>query len=333
MALHLITGGAGFVGSILARRLLERGERVRIFDLAPTDRVPRDAEMHQGDMRDRRSVRHACRGVDVVYHLAFIQSQSKNVASKRWNVNFKGTEHFIEYSLDAGVRRFVLVSSMDVYSPRPQCPCTETAPTDQPYGWYGRHKATVERLALEFFDTESLPVVILRFPTICGPGYYARRSLLDLIDWVARGRPLIWMDGEETRGDFVHIDDVIQGLILAGEAPPEADGQIFNISCSAPATPVDLMQACVSYGKSRSRIFRVPRAPAMSAAKFLTRANIIDFPTEQLDYLFYDNYYSSEKAQNILGYKPQYTAEEAVVELYRSYLQQRSEMRARAKNY
>lgn len=333
MALHLVTGGGGFVGGILARRLLEQGERVRVFDIAKTDKVPAGAEFYQGDMRDRRAVRHACRGVDAVYHLAFIQATSKNVAAKRWNVNFKGTKNFIESSLDAGVSRFVLVSSMDVYSPQPACPCTEDAPTNQPYGWYGRHKAAVERLAREYYETEDFPVVILRFPTICGPGYYARKSLLDMLDWVAMSRPLIWIDGPETRGDFVHIDDVIQGLMLAGRAPDEAAGQVFNISCSEPATPIDLMQACVRYGKSRTRIFRVPREPAVAVVKFLMQVDVIDFPPEQIDYLIYDNYYSSEKARQLLGYAPRYTAQQAVVELYRSYLRDRVNIRARAKNY
>lgn len=333
MALHLVTGGAGFVGSILARRLLEQGEDVRVFDMVHSDRVPEGVDMYTGDMRDRRAVRHACRGVDVVYHLAFIQAFSKNVRAKRWNINFKGTKHFIEYSQDAGVQRFVLVSSMDVYSPRPKCPCTEDAPTDNPYGWYGRHKAAVERLAMEYFDVSDFPVVTLRFPTICGPGYYARKSLLDLMDWIAKGRPLVWVDGDDSFGDFVHIDDVIQGLLLAGKAPAEANGQVFNVSCSEPATPVQLMKACLHHLGRRMPIIRVPRAPGIAAIRFLTKADIIEFPPEQLDYLFFDNYYSSEKARATLGYEPQYSAEQSVIELFRSYLPQRTQIRAKAKNY
>lgn len=333
MALHLVTGGAGFVGSILARRLLEQGEDVRVFDMVHSDRVPEGVQMYAGDMRDRRAVRHACRGVDVVYHLAFIQASSKNVRAKRWNINFKGTKHFIEYSQDAGVKRFVLVSSMDVYSPRPPCPCTELASTEHPYGWYGRHKAAVERLAMEYHEMSGFPVVTLRFPTICGPGYYARKSLLDLMDWIARGRPLIWIDGPDIRCDFVHIDDVIQGLLLAGRAPDKAGGQVFNVSCSEPATPVDLMKACLHHLGRRMPIIRVPREPGIALARLMTRTNILDFPPEQLDYLFYDNFYSSDKARKTLGYEPQFTAEEAVIELFRSYLPQRTSIRAKAKNY
>lgn len=333
MAFHLITGGAGFVGSHIARRLIEQGERVRVFDIKRTDKVPEGAEMFIGDMRDRRDVRHACRGIDVVYHLAFIEAASREIASRRWNINFKGTKNFIENSLDAGVKRFVLVSTTEVYNSRQRCPYTESALTDKPLGWYGHHKQVVERLAREYVETEDFPVVILRFPTICGPGYYARRHLLDLLDWVALGLPLVWVDGEEKFADFVHIEDVLQGLLLAGRAPAEANGEVFNISCSKPAAAPKLMEACARAVNSNTRVFLLPREQAIAALKVIIQLGILEIPMDYLDYMFYDNYYSSDKAKRILGYEPQFSAEQAVVELFRSYLANRDEMRSKAKNY
>ena len=274
MAFHLVTGGAGFVGSHLARRLVEKGERVRIFDIARTENVPEGAEMFIGDMRDRRAVRHACRGIDIVYHLAFIEAASKQIESRRWNVNFNGTKNFIETSLDAGVRRFVLVSTTEVYSPRLRCPYTEASPTSRPLGWYGRHKQAVEKLAREYVETEDFPVVTLRFPTVCGPGYYARRQLFDLMDWVASGLPLVWLDGDEKHVDFVHIDDVLDSLLLAGAAPADANGEVFNISCSKPATAPELMQACARDTKTRGRVYFLPREETISFTKFLINFGI-----------------------------------------------------------
>lgn len=333
MGLHLVTGGSGFVGSHIAAKLVEQGERVRIFDLSRSENVPGGAEMFLGDMRDRRAVRQACRDVDVVYHLAFIEAGSRQVSTRRWNVNFNGTRNFIENSLDAGVKRFVLVSTTEVYNPRQKCPYTEFAATDKPLGWYGRHKLSVERLASDYAETENFPVVVLRFPTICGPGYYARRQIFDLLDWIVMGLPLVWVDGDEKYSDFVHIEDVIQAIILAGNAPASANGETFNVSCLKPATAPQLMEACANAIKSSTKVLLLPREQTIAAVRVLARAGILDVPLDYLDYMFFDNYYSCDKASRILGYQPKHTAEQAVVELFRSYLGNREALRAKAKNY
>ncbi len=186
--MDLVTGGAGFVGSHLARRLMEKGRDVRVFDIEKSPYLPEGVDFVQGDMRDYQAVRKAAKGAEVVYHLAFVQSLSKRPESEKWQVNFGGTENFLRAAVENEVKRFVFTSTIEVYSPFPPFRAPETAPSDRPFGWYGRHKKACEELCWHYHYQYNLPVAMMRMPTICGRGYYARIDLVRAFDWILAGR-------------------------------------------------------------------------------------------------------------------------------------------------
>jgi nucleoside-diphosphate-sugar epimerase len=330
--MDLVTGGAGFAGSYLARKLLERGRAVRVFDVESGGFLPRGAEFRQGDMRDRDAVREAVRGIETVYHLAFVQAFSKRPEREKWEVNYGGTRNFLEASLAEGVERFVHTSTIEVYSPFPPCPVTEDSPTDRPFGWYGRHKKACEDICWYYYRERGLPLTMLRLPTICGKGYYARIDLLRVFDWILADRPLAWFGGRPMKGDFIWIEDCARGYLLLG-SKPEALGRVFNISCREPSTAIEVIRALQEVAGNRRRILRIPPRLAWPPLRAGARLGILDMPAEQLQYLACDWCFSIEKARDLLGYDPEMSAAEAAAELLRGYMEDRESVKRKARSY
>lgn len=330
--MDVITGGAGFVGSFLARRLLESGREVRIFDIESTEYIPEGAEFIQADMRDYDSVRKAVKGADVVYHIAFVQVFSRRPEAEKWTINYGGTENFLKASLDEGIRRFVHTSTIEVYNAFPPFPVTEEWRTDEPFGWYGRHKKACEELCWRYHWKEGLPLTMCRIPTICGRGYYARIDLLRGFDWIIANRPMFWIGGRQYKGDFVWVEDCVDAYLLMAEEE-EAVGEIFNISCSAPSTSLDIIQAIMDAAGNTRKIRLVPGWIAWPVARLATHVGMLDMPAEQLRYLMADYSFSVEKARRLIGYDPKMNAAEAASELMLGYLEDREKLRYKAKTY
>lgn len=330
--MDLVTGGAGFFGARLALRLLESGRDVRIFDIEPSSLMPSGAQFVRGDMRDRQAVSEAVRGCDVVYHLAFVQAFSKRPESEKWQVNFGGTENFLAASVEHGIERFVHTSTIELYSPFPPFRCPEDAPTDRPFGWYGRHKKACEELCWRYHWQHGLPVTMARLPTICGRGYYVRIDLLRAFDWVLANRPVLWIGGRQYRGDFVWVEDCVDAYLLLG-TKPEAIGEVFNVSCSEPSTALEIIKAIMDTAGNTRRVHMVPPWLAWPPVKLASRLSVLDMPTEQLLYLMADYSFSIEKAGRLLGYAPKMTAAESMAEMVRGYVEDRDRVMARARSY
>ncbi len=283
-------------------------------------------------MRNYEAVRKAVKGVDVVYHLAFVQSLRKRDESEKWKVNFGGTENFLKVAVEEGVSRFVFTSTIEVYSPFPPFRAPETAPTDRPFGWYGRHKKECEELSWHYHYQYNLPVTMVRMPTICGRGYYARIDLFRAFDWILAGRPLAWIGGKQHRGDFAWVEDVVQGYILCGERA-EAVGKVFNISCSEPSSALDIIQALAKEANNPHKIIIVPPEIAWPFINLAVALRAIKMPAEQLLYLKGDYSFSIEKAKRLLGYNPRMTAAQAAVELLKGYREGRERIKKKARSY
>jgi nucleoside-diphosphate-sugar epimerase len=330
--MDLITGGAGFFGARLATRLVEAGRDVRVFDIEASDMIPDGAEFMQGDMRDRDRVKDAVRGVEVVYHLAFVQAFSSRPESEKWQVNFGGTENFLAASVDEGVDRFVHTSTIELYSPFPPFRCREDDPTDKPFGWYGRHKKACEELCWRYHWQHGLPVTMARLPTICGRGYYVRIDLLRAFDWVLANRPVLWIGGRQFSGDFVWVEDCVDAYLLLG-SKQEALGEVFNISCSEPSTSLEIIEAIMEAAGNTWKVRFVPPWIVWPVVRRAARIGILDMPVEQLLYLMGDYSFSIDKARDLLGYEPKMNAADAMTEMVKGYIEDRDRVMSKARAY
>ncbi|MBI2071074.1 MAG: NAD(P)-dependent oxidoreductase [Elusimicrobia bacterium] len=327
----LVTGGAGYLGSHLAKKLLKQGERVRVLDIARTKYLPPEVEFVEGDIRDRRVVAKAMEDADVVFHLAFIQSFSRRPEREKWEIDIGGTRHMLEAALEVGVRRFVHTSTIEIYGTRPPFPCTEDAPTDDPVGWYGRHKLETEWLC-GLFMKQGLAVTMLRLPTICGPGHYNHGPMLDLMDRILAGKPVAVAGDGKIYGSFVGYEDALDAYCLAA-AKGEAVGEAFNVAAAEPATHREVLQAMIEAVGSRSTIVGIPRFLVGPALRVLRAAGLWSLPDYQTGYILNHNCYAIDKAKRLLGFSPKWSTAQAAAELIKSYAVDRHYVRQRNRNY
>ena len=157
--LTLVTGGAGYFGSLLTAELLDRGHAVRVFDLNSYDGRPPGLESVRGDVRDVEAIGKACHGVDVVFHNVAQVPLAKDKALF-WSVNRDGTKNLLEAARRNGVRKVVYTSSSAVFGVPRQNPVREdTVPA--PMEDYGKAKLEGERLCLEYAG-KGLEVAVIR---------------------------------------------------------------------------------------------------------------------------------------------------------------------------
>lgn len=242
MALYLITGIAGFIGSSLARELLRRSQRVRGVDNFSTGKrenlsqILGDIDFGEADILDLDAMRLACSGVDYVLHQAAIPSVPKSVldpvGSNRANVD--GAVNVLVAARDAKVKRVVYAASSSAYGDTPTLPKRENM-TPDPISPYAVAKLASEHYMTSFYRCYGLETVSLRYFNIFGPRQDPSSPysgvLAKFITLMLSGQqPTIFGDGEQSR-DFTYIDNAVQANLLACQAPAaQAAGKVFNVA-------------------------------------------------------------------------------------------------------
>jgi UDP-glucose 4-epimerase len=243
MGLYLVTGGAGFIGSTIARALIARGDGVRIIDNFSTGKrenlaeIADRIELLEGDIRDDKLLAKATAGVEVVYHEAAIASVPQSMAEPLENhaVNATGTMRVLEAARHAGVRRVVYAASSAAYGDEPTLPKVETmAPA--PISPYGATKLAGEVAMQVYARAFGLETVCLRYFNVFGPRQDPKSEyaavIPKFITVALQGKqPRIFGDGKQSR-DFCHIDNVVEANFAAAAADAaKASGGVFNVGC------------------------------------------------------------------------------------------------------
>lgn len=253
----LITGGAGFIGSHLARQLLERGWKVRIFDNFYRPDEDRLAELRghehleivEGDVRYRALVDRAMKGVDRVVHLAAL-AINKSVAAptESFDVNLMGTQHVVESACEAGIPRVIFASSASVYGDPKRLPMSEED-EPSPRTPYCISKLASEHMLQFYAETRGLQWVALRFFNVYGPGQrtdaYYTSVVLTFLRRIANGdAPIIDGDGEQSM-DFIHVHDIASSLRMALES--DVTGRVYNVGTGTSTTIRDLANILIKH--------------------------------------------------------------------------------------
>jgi UDP-glucose 4-epimerase len=242
MAIYLITGIAGFIGSALARAVLERGGQVRGVDNFSTGRRENIAaildriDLREIDLADAAALDGVCEGVDYVLHQAAIPSVPRSVADPvtTHNANVNGTLNLLLAARAAKVRRVVFASSSSIYGDTPTLPKHEGMLLN-PISPYAVSKAAGELYLQSFYRVYGLETVSLRYFNIFGPRQDPTSQysgvLAIFIPKMLRGeRPTIYGDGEQTR-DFTFVANAVEANLQACAAPAEnVAGRAFNVA-------------------------------------------------------------------------------------------------------
>lgn len=311
----LITGGAGYFGSLLLRKLLEKDYECVIFDLNDAEDRPEEVEFIQGDIRDYAAVLAACKGVNVVHHNVAQVPLAKDKEAFH-TVNYNGTENLLRAALEAKVDKVVHTSSSAIFGIPDQNPVTENTPP-RPGEAYGKAKYEGELLCKTYVD-KGLDVSIIRPRTIMGHGRLGIFQIL--FEWIYEGHNVPVFGKGDNVYQFVHADDLAEACILAGER--QSSGT-YNCGAEKFGSMREVLEALCRHANTGSKVTSVPMAPAVLGMKITSAIGLS--PLGAYHSLMYGNsmYFDISKAKKELGWNPKFSNEEMFIESYEWYVKNR----------
>ena len=299
----VVTGGTGFIGAHLIDELTQRGARVRVF---ARGRVP-ILEMHQdrlevawGDIRDRDAVFKALRDAEVVYHLAGYAKAWARRESKFHAINAEGTRNVCDAARRNGVRRIVHMSTALLAPPE-----EPDLTVDYECTTYQRSKARAERIIFDYVDGGG-SAVIVRASRTYGPGPLNQSNAVTrLIDLYSRGLFRFRIHDRNARANYVHVRDVVAGLIAAAERG--ADGAAYVLGGENRTMP-QVLDDITSITGRRYKVLALSRGASKTLALGCELAALLGFEPlitrDWVDLLSVDWPVSSNRARSELGYQP-----------------------------
>ncbi len=322
----LVTGANGFIGSALARRLIEGGYSVRSMVLKGTPETSLegvDTEIFYGDITDPSSLKTAFRGIDVAFHLA---AMARDWGPK-WlfrKLNYEAVLNVLDVAERAGIERLLHVSTLGVHTYRPTFGGNESTPPDSTLNAYCIYKRLGEEAVRERIEKNRVPITIVR-PGIFPFGPRDTTSFYPLAQALEQGI-FQFINGGRARICVSYVENLADGMVCAAEHP-DAVGETFIICDDEPHSWRDLIGAfCDELGTGRPR-FSIPAAALYPPAAIMMGLwTAFPLPGEP-PLTFYrvrvasvDLYFTNEKARSMLGWLPKVPFDEAVkktVEWYR----------------
>lgn len=293
MSVFLITGGAGFIGSNLCDELLKRGKRVRVIDNLSTgkienlDRVIKEIEFIQGDLRNIDDLRKSVKGVDTVFHIGAIPSVTRSVKDPITSneANVDGTLNLLVASKEAGVRRLVYSGSSSAYGDKIELLKSEEL-SPAPLSPYAVSKLTGEYYCSVFSKLYGIETVVLRYFNVFGPRQdpsspYSGVISIFIRQMISGEKPTVYGDGEQSR-DFTFVKNVVNANIAASERQG-ISGSLINVACGMRITLNELINELnVILGTNLQPIYFEPRAGDIKhSLADIKRANkLLDYSPE-----------------------------------------------------
>ena len=271
MAVYVVTGGGGFIGSHIVENLVRRQNTVKVIDNFSTGKhqnvvaFRNDVEIIEADLAETKNLAQFLKGVDYVIHQAAIPSVPKSILDplKSHHANVNGTLSLLLASRDAGVKRLVYASSSSLYGDSPTLPKHEGM-MPNPLSPYGAQKLFAEMYCQIFTKAYGLETVSLRYFNVFGPRQDSTSQysgvLALFIPAVLEGRrPTIYGDGLQSR-DFTYVQNVVEANLLACKVPG-VGGQVFNVACGDGITVNSMLhQINKIVGVDISPIYAEPRS-------------------------------------------------------------------------
>lgn len=272
----LLTGGAGFIGSHLADRLIRDGKDVTVVDnfddfyspdikrenIAAHLRNPRYSLVSL-DIRNGSAINTELRGdYDVIVHCAARAGVRPSIAQPLLyeDINVRGTHNMLLFARDRGIKQFVFASSSSVYGKNPRVPWREDDHVLQPISPYASTKVSAELLGHVYSHLYAIRFLALRFFTVYGPRQRPDLAIHTFARRIAAGLPIrIFGDGSSLR-DYTYIDDIVTG-VAAAIAYDRSDYEVVNLGSSAPVTLTGLVSALEVALQRKAIVERIAAQP------------------------------------------------------------------------
>jgi nucleoside-diphosphate-sugar epimerase len=311
----LITGGSGYFGSLLLRKLHERGHECAVLDINDAADRPHDVEFIRADIRDPEAVFRAMEGRDTVFHnVAQVPLAKDKVLFD--SVNRIGTENMLSGALRAGAAKVIYTSSSAVFGVPEKNPVTEDM-EPRPQEAYGLAKHRGE-LICRAYAGKGLDVTVIRPRTILGHGRLGIFQIL--FEWVRTGYNVPVLGRGDNVYQFVHADDLAEACILASQRSGPAT---YNCGSDRYGTMRDALEALCRHANTGSCVRSIPMLPAVAAMKVTSALGLSPLGTYHALMYGRSMYFDVTRAQTELGWRPRFSNEEMFCESYDWYFANR----------
>ncbi|MBE0690238.1 MAG: NAD-dependent epimerase/dehydratase family protein [Anaerolineae bacterium] len=311
----LITGGAGFLGINMARYLLARGHEVVSLDLVDFDYPERDQVIiHKGDIRDRAAVDRAMEGVNVVVHTAAALPLYK--PEDIFSTDIDGTRTVIESAKQHGADRFIHISSTAVYGVPDHHPLYETDPMVG-VGPYGKAKIEAEQICASY-RSQGICVPIIRPKSFIGPERLGVFALF--YDWAKDGKGFPMIGSGNNRYQLLDVEDLCDAIYLCATLDRDKTNTTFNVGAKEFTTMREDYQAVLDEAGFGKKIRPFPVGPVILALRVLEALKLSPLYPWVYETASKDSFVSIDKAEEVLGWKPQYSNKQALIRNYKWYL-------------
>jgi len=308
---HLVTGGSGFLGNLIAIHLIARGEEVRILDIWEDQARPEKVEFRLASVLDREAVASAMSGIDIVHHTAALVPLTKAGQQFR-QVNVEGTRIVAEEAVKAQVKCFVHTSSSAIFGCAP-CPITNATPT-KPVEIYGVSKLEGELVARNIAQAGGMPLIAVRPRTIIANGRLGIFQIL--FDWIKNDINVYVIGSGQNSIQFVHAQDLIDCYLMLVELNKPG---LYNVGTDRFNPIGQCLENLISHARSRSKVKRLPHGLTIATLQALDSVKMS--PLAPWHYLTYgEDFYFDLEPLKKLGWQPKYSNDEMLAESYDSFI-------------
>lgn len=301
----LITGGAGFIGSHLAEKLVKEGHKVKVIDDFSNSTVNNirgllnypNFKLIKGDIRDYSLIKEISNNIDTIYHLAAQIHVDKSITESRstQEINYFGTLNMLEAMREHDIEKFIFASSSEVYGSAQYSPMDEKHPLDA-QSPYAASKAGADRLCYSYFKTYGMDITVVRNFNTYGPkqkdGGYGSAISIFIRRVLNNQPPIIYGDGTQSR-DYMYIKDAITAYTLVKENKKKLAGEVINFGTGKDHTILDISNRIIKLcGKDNLKPVHIEQRPG------------------EVQKLCAD----TKKVRSLLGFKPEYDLEKGLKE-------------------
>src|SRR3989344_1321108 len=320
-----VTGGAGFLGINLIRYLLERGHQVASYDIADFDYPEKiKIKVILGDIRNYDFLKQSMAGYEMVVHCA--AALPLYTEEEIFSTDVKGTDYVMKLAKELGVKRVVHISSTAVYGIPDHHPLVETDKLDG-VGPYGQAKIDAEKVC-EKYRREGMCVPIIRPKSFIGPERLGVFALFN--DWAKAGRGFPTIGSGQNRYQLLDVEDLCDAIYACLVGDEKLVHDTFNIGAKEFATMKEDYQAVLDEAGFGKKIVGFPAAPMIWILRLLEALHLSPLYKWVYETASKDSFVSIAKAEQLLGFKPKYSNQDALLRNYRWYLAHESEFKNRS---
>jgi len=313
MGTYLITGGAGFLGSIVKKYFLERGDVCVSIDLEPDNFKHRNFKAFRGDICDDELMKEIFNSYrfDAIFHCAALLAHVKKDLKNLWKSNVLGTENVCKFALDYKIKKIVFTSSNCLWAQNFDVPVSEDE-MPNPVEIYGKSKFEGEKILLSHKD--KINSIIFRCPTIVDEG---RLGLLGILfEFIDENRKIPMVGDGKNRYQFIYAKDLVKAFELALDADYT---DIFNIGSDNVKSFNEVYKYIINRASSKSKLIHFPKWPMIAAMQICSKLGISPLGPYQYRMIASNFIFDTTKIKDKLGFYPTLSNEEMLFKAYEFY--------------